>query len=112
MIPTPREARARGTAPVFAALGDETRQAIVSRLTAGGHVSITRLTAGMDVSRQAVTKHLHVLAHAGLARSVHRGRETLWRLEPQRLSDARRYLDLISRQWGAALHRLKKSVED
>jgi len=106
-----RQGRARTTVPVFAALGDETRQAIVSRLSAGGQVSIARLTAGLAVSRQAVTKHLHVLAHAGLTRSVHRGRETLWRLEPRRLSDARRYLDLISKQWDAALHRLKKHVE-
>jgi len=111
MIGTSRHARARTPVPVFAALGDETRLAIVSRLGAGGQFSIARLTAGLAISRQAVTKHLHVLAHAGLARSVHRGRETLWRLEPDRLSDARRYLDLVSRQWDAALHRLKKSVE-
>jgi len=111
MIAASKAGRARAPVPVFAALGDETRMAIVSRLSAGGQFSIARLTAGSAVSRQAVTKHLHVLAHAGLARSVRRGRETPWRLEPDRLSDARRYLDQISKHWDAVLHRLKKAVE-
>lgn len=98
-------------APLFAALGDETRLGLVARLSAGGPVSVTQLTAGSGVTRQAVSKHLRVLAGAGLVRGTRRGRESLWRLEPRRLDDARRSLDLISRQWDQALDRLRTLVE-
>jgi DNA-binding transcriptional ArsR family regulator len=99
-------------APVFAALGDETRLAIVSRLCVDGPQSIVRLTEGSDVSRQAITKHLHALAHAGLVRSKRDGRERIWEMQTRRLSDARRYLDQISAQWDAAIDRLRVLVED
>ena len=99
-------------APVFAALGDETRLRLIARLGADGPLSIARLTAGTTVSRQAVTKHLHVLEDAGLARATRRGREQLWELEPEPLDEARRYLDEISAQWDNALNRLKAFVEE
>lgn len=98
-------------APLFAALGDETRLRVVARLCAGGPMSIARLTAGASVTRQAVTKHLQVLADVGLARSVRLGRESVWELEPQPLDAARQTLDQISAQWDAALGRLKRFVE-
>ena len=69
-------------APVFAALGDETRLRLVARLSSEGPLSIAQLTRGGQVTRQAVTKHLHVLADAGVARSRRRGRERIWELEP------------------------------
>lgn len=75
-------------------------------------MSITRLTAGSHVTRQAITKHLRVMEGAGLVRSNRHGRETVWQLDSQRLEDARRYLDLISKQWDAALGRLRDLVED
>ena len=103
--------RLKGSAPIFAALGDETRLRLVARLGADGPLSIARLTAGTDVTRQAVTKHLYVLADAGLARGTRQGRERLWALEPAPLEDARRFLDLISQRWDEALGRLKASVE-
>ncbi len=108
---TARRAGLEGSAPVFAALGDGTRLSLVARLCREGPLSIVRLTTGGDVTRQAVTKHLHVLADAGLVRSVPLGRERLWELEPDRLEEARRCLDLISRQWDDALGRLKAAVE-
>lgn len=98
-------------APLFAALGDETRLRLVSSLCKGGPTSIARLTEGTDVTRQAITKHLRVMEGAGLVRASWRGRESLWELEPERLEDARRCLDVISKQWDAALGRLKKLVE-
>jgi DNA-binding transcriptional ArsR family regulator len=101
-----------GAAPVFAALGDQTRLRLVARLGAEGPLSIARLTAGTDVTRQAVTKHLQVLAGAGLARSVPHGRERLWQLRPDPLDEARRSLDLISRRWDESLDRLKTAVEE
>jgi DNA-binding transcriptional ArsR family regulator len=75
-------------------------------------MSITQLTAGSNVTRQAITKHLRVLERAGLARSTRQGREMVWRLDQRRLSDARRYLDLISKQWDDALDRLRAFVEE
>jgi DNA-binding transcriptional ArsR family regulator len=99
------------SAPLFAALGDETRLRLVSRLCKHGPLSIANLTVGSDVTRQAITKHLHVLADAGLVRGIRDGRESVWELDPRRLEDARRYLDVISRQWDDALGRLKSFVE-
>jgi DNA-binding transcriptional ArsR family regulator len=99
-------------APLFAALADETRLGIVARLCERGPSSIARLTDGSSVSRQAVTKHLHALAQAGLVRSSRAGRERIWSLEPKRLAEAGRHLEHISRQWDAALLRLKALVED
>jgi len=99
-------------APVFAALGDETRLGIVARLSGGDSISITRLTEGTDVTRQAVTRHLEVLEEAGLVRGTRRGRERLWALEPKRIELARRSLDQISRWWDEKLAALKAKVEE
>ena len=98
-------------APVFAALGDENRLRLLARLVGGEPMSISRLTAGSGITRQGVTKHLRVLADAGLVRSSRRGKESLWRLERKRLEEARHSLDLISRQWDESLARLKLFVE-
>jgi DNA-binding transcriptional ArsR family regulator len=99
------------SAPVFAALGDETRLHLVARLARGEPLSITRLAEGGAITRQAVTKHLHVLAGAGLVQSSRRGREQLWELNPRQLAEARRSLDIIGEQWDSALARLKASLE-
>jgi DNA-binding transcriptional ArsR family regulator len=104
-------AATRNGAPIFAALGDETRLRIVAKLAAGEPLSIVRLTEGEGVTRQAITKHLAVLAEAGLVRDVRRGRERLWALEPSPLETARRYLDLVSQRWDSALARLAAMVE-
>ncbi|HET9835706.1 MAG TPA: metalloregulator ArsR/SmtB family transcription factor [Rhodanobacteraceae bacterium] len=97
--------------PIFAALGDETRLRIIAALCAGGALSIAQLTAGTAITRQAVTKHLHVLAEAGLVHDVKQGRERRWEFEPSKIEEARRSLEAISRQWDQALARLKASVE-
>ena len=104
--------RVRDAAPLFAALGDETRLRLIVRLSSGGPGSITQLSAKSDVSRQAITKHLRVLSDAGLVRSTRRGREQVWDLEPRRLDDAHAYLDRISKQWDEALDRLRTFVEE
>ena len=99
------------TASVFAALGDETRLRLVARLSREGPLSIVQLTQGGHVTRQAVTKHLHVLAEAGIARSRPRGRERIWELEPEALLEARAYLERVSSQWDVVLARLQQFVE-
>lgn len=104
-------AELRRGAPVFAALGHEARLRIVARLCTDGPTSITHLTTGSGVSRQAVTKHLRILEDAGLVRDRREGRESSWELQPDRLDAARRSLDQISQQWGAALERLSAFVE-
>jgi len=103
--------RSEALSGIFAALGDPTRLKLVALLCAGGAFSIARLTASTDISRQGVTKHLRVLADAGVVRDLKRGRERLWQLEPDRLDDARRALEIIGRQWDEALDRHKAFVE-
>lgn len=96
---------------MFAALGDETRLRVVTRLCEEGPLSITRLTEGTNVTRQAVTKHLRVLEDAGVVQSAREGRENVWQLEPRRLAEARRLLDVISLEWDDTLERLRAFVE-
>lgn len=101
----------RAVAPVFAALGEATRLALVARLCSDGPLSIARLSEGTGVTRQAITKHLQTLAEAGLVQSTRAGRERIWELETARLETARRCLDDIGAQWDAAIGRLKAMVE-
>jgi len=99
-------------ATLFAALGDETRLKLVSRLCSEGPLSIVRLSEGTDVTRQGITKHLHALAGAGLVHATRKGRERIWELRPKRIEKAREHLDQISRQWDAALGRLQDFLHD
>src|SRR5262245_24987202 len=108
---SPTTGQVKDAAPLFAALGDETRLRLLVRLASSGPESISRLSERSPVSRQAVRKHLDVLSRAGLVRGSRRGREHIWQIEPARLADARAYLDRIGRQWDDALGRLKRFVE-
>jgi len=98
-------------ATVFAALGDPTRLKLVAVLCAGGACSIAQLTANTAITRQAVTKHLQVLADAGVVRDMKAGRERLWQLDPAQIEEAKRTLEVIGRQWEAALGKLKAFAE-
>jgi DNA-binding transcriptional ArsR family regulator len=100
-----------GAAPLFAALGDESRLRLVTRLSTEGPLSITQLSSGQAITRQAVTKHLRVLANAGVLVDSQRGRERLWQVQPQQLNQARYWLDRISEQWDEAIERLRAHVE-
>ena len=101
----------RAQAPVFAALGDETRLALVAKLCAGSPQSIARLTAGSHLTRQAISKHLRVLQDAGIVGKARVGRESLYAFNPKPIAGARSYLDQVSLQWDEALGRLKSFVE-
>ena len=96
----------------FAALGDPTRLRLVTRMCDLGPSSIARLTAGAEVTRQALSKHLQVLEQAGLARSQRQGREVHWRLVPSALDETRLHLERLAEGWESALGRLKDFVED
>lgn len=100
------------SAPVFAALGDRKRLHVISRLSREGPLSITALTEGAEVTRQAMTKHLNVLAGAGLVRDFHKGREHVWQLRTEQIDKANRALEAISKRWDEALDRLRAMVED
>ena len=97
--------------PVFAALADATRLRLIGRLSSDGPLSITRLSDGTGVTRQAITRHLETLGDAGLVRNTRRGRERVWELDRKRLEKAQRYLDQVAAQWDAAADRLRAFVE-
>lgn len=101
----------RRHAPVFAALGDETRLTLLARLSERTPSSISQLADGSPITRQAITKHLRVLQSVGLVRGEMFGRECLFEFDPKPLMQAKDYLDLVSRQWDEALARLKTLVE-
>jgi DNA-binding transcriptional ArsR family regulator len=96
---------------LFAALGDPTRLALLDRLSDGGPASITTLADRFALTRQGISKHLQVLAAAGVIEGRREGREHVWTINPDRLIEARRHLDLISRDWSSALSRLKSQAE-
>lgn len=98
-------------AHIFAALGDPTRLKLVAALCAGGAFSIAQLTANTDISRQGVTKHLQVLAQAGIVRDIKLGRERHWQLDPAQIEQARQTLEVIGREWDVALGKLKGFAE-
>jgi DNA-binding transcriptional ArsR family regulator len=97
---------------LFAALGDPTRLRLVIRLSRGDSLSITELASGTKMTRQAVTKHLHVLAGAGVAAASRLGREQRWSLDQRQIAQARHFLDRIAQEWDGALARLKAAVEE
>ena len=98
-------------AAVFAALGDDTRLVIVSKLQDGSDRSISKLTEGLSLTRQGVSRHLRVLEKARLVRRRRVGRETRYQLEVEALSRARDYLARASSQWDHTIDRLAKHLE-
>lgn len=99
-------------APLFDALGDPNRLRIVTRLCEGGPCSTVRLTQVIPVTRQAATKHLLLLEAVGLVTSDRKGRERIWRIQPEPLVQASDYLTALSRRWDSAIDRLRAYVED
>jgi DNA-binding transcriptional ArsR family regulator len=95
----------------LAALGEPTRLNLVDRLSDGRERSISQLTTGLGLTRQAVTKHLRVLERAGIVHSQRFGRESRFRIDPEPINDARSYLDSVSARWDDALERLQEHVE-
>ena len=103
--------RVPGPAPVFAALGDPTRLSLLMKLSDGRTRSIAKLSSDTRLTRQAITKHLHVLQDAGLVSSLRVGRESRFAYRPAPIAEARAYLDTVSAQWDDALSRLRAPVE-
>jgi DNA-binding transcriptional ArsR family regulator len=99
-------------AAVFAALGDPTRLSLVAKLSRGRPNSISQLTEGSRLTRQAITKHLRVLESAGIVRCARAGRESMFQFDPKPMAEIKDYLDLVSKQWDHALARLRSFVEE
>jgi DNA-binding transcriptional ArsR family regulator len=111
-MPKPTKRNLTSAALLFAALGDLTRLTLVRQLSEGGPASISVLAERQDMTRQGVTKHLQVLAAAGIIDGSRQGREQVWTLNPKRLGEGRRHLDVIAAGWDEALERFKKLVEE
>jgi DNA-binding transcriptional ArsR family regulator len=109
---SPAHKKRPAPAVLFAALGDNTRLALVTKLGRGQPSSIAELTSGSQLTRQAITKHLRVLQHAGLVHSAREGRESRFELDPRPIEEMQDYLNLVSRHWDEALARLKTFVEE
>jgi DNA-binding transcriptional ArsR family regulator len=99
-------------APVFAALGDKMRLSLVGKLCDGQPYSISQLTKGSKLTRQAITKHLRVLENVGIVHGIRTGRESRFEFDPEPIKEIKEYLDRVSKQWDQALLRLKSFVED
>jgi DNA-binding transcriptional ArsR family regulator len=96
--------------PVFAALGDETRWAILAAL-GEGDASASALAGRLPVSRQAIAKHLGVLQEVGLVEAVRVGREVRFRVLGAELSATARRLDAIGAEWDRRLAMIKEIAE-
>jgi DNA-binding transcriptional ArsR family regulator len=92
--------------PVFAALADPTRRAVVAALAQGGAASATQLAGRFPVTRQAIAKHLQVLSDAGLVASTRAGREVQWSVTPRPLADAAAWMAEVGGQWDRRLEAL------
>lgn len=101
-----------GVAPIFAALGDPCRLSIISRLCNSGPLPTIKLQEKSGVTRQGLTKHLQILANAGLVESFRVGRDRHWQLQPQQLTELRLFLAQVTAEWDDRLNRLKALVED
>jgi DNA-binding transcriptional ArsR family regulator len=109
---SPASTKRRPTAPVFAALGDGTRLWLLAKLSRGERFSISQLTEGSALTRQAITKHLRVLEQVKIVRCTRSGRESLFQFNPEPIEEMKGYLDQVSQQWDQALERLKSFVEN
>ncbi len=106
-----KKAKRQLRAPVFAALGDDTRLSLVAKLCTGQPYSISQLTEGSRLTRQAITKHLRVLEGVGIVHSIYKGRESHFKFDPRPIEETKKYLDGVSKHWDQALNRLKSFVE-
>jgi DNA-binding transcriptional ArsR family regulator len=106
--PAPQSA---GSGDVFAALADPTRRTVLQEVARRGSATATELAPPLAVTRQAVAKHLAVLAHAGLVDARREGRETRYRPTPAPMGDAIGWMAEVGAAWDDRLAALERSVE-
>jgi DNA-binding transcriptional ArsR family regulator len=96
---------------VFGALADPTRREVLRTLARGEEVTASGFAGRLPMTRQAIAKHLAVLDRAGLVHAERVGRETRYRLAPDPLDDADRWIRETGAAWDARLARLKARYE-
>jgi DNA-binding transcriptional ArsR family regulator len=96
---------------VFNALADPTRRRMLERLARGGTLTASGVAEKLPISRQAVAKHLAALRSANLVSSERVGRETQYKLSPDPLDDAARWIQAVSAEWDDRLEALRQSLE-
>ena len=97
---------------VFVALADATRRRVLELLAADGGATATQLAGSFPVTRQAIAKHLQVLADAGLATSERRGRETQWTLTPDALTPAMLWMQSLGGEFEDRLTALQRHLAE
>jgi DNA-binding transcriptional ArsR family regulator len=97
------------TADAFAAIADPTRRGLIETL-ARGPATATRLAGTLPITRQAVSKHLSVLRQASLVGSRRVGRETVYTLQPEALSEVTAWSERVGRDWDRRLAKLGEVV--
>lgn len=96
---------------VFQAIADPTRRSVLELLT-DRELPVGEISGHFAISRPAVSKHLRVLAEAGLVKERKVGRETRYRLEPEPLQELKRWLAYYDRFWDNKLNQLQRLVEE
>jgi DNA-binding transcriptional ArsR family regulator len=96
---------------VFSALSDGTRREVLRSLSEDGPSTSTELAARLPVSRQAVSKHLEVLADAGLVEATVEGRARRFRVTPGPLTDAMDWMVDVGGEWDERLESLRRHLE-
>jgi len=95
---------------VFQAIADPTRRSLL-QLLVDREMPVTAISGHFPMSRTAVSKHLRILAEAGLVKERKVGRETRYRLEPEPLLELKRWLAYYERYWENKMAALKRFVE-
>jgi len=95
---------------VFQAVADPTRRKLLHLLD-GGEQAVGSLSSHFPMSRTAVSKHLRILADAGLVKERRVGRETRYRMDPDPLLELKRWLSYYDRYWENKMAALKLFVE-
>lgn len=106
---------ARSAAPsaaIFAALSDPTRRTILEWLSHEGPATATELARRLPITRQAVVKHARALLDAGVVIRAREGREVRYRLVPEAMTSASRWIDALAARWDGRLDRLRSQVDN
>ncbi|MFD9718631.1 ArsR/SmtB family transcription factor [Streptomyces sp. NPDC059076] len=110
--PQDRVSDEEAVSDVLTALADPTRRRILDALAAhGGRATATVLALELPVSRQAIVKHLGVLARAGLVEGHREGREARYAVAPTRLAATARWMDRLATDWDSRLATIKRLAE-
>jgi len=97
---------------LFHAVADPTRREVLERLRTAGPLSLSEVAEGLPMTRQAVTKHLDLLARSGLVRVTRSGRERLHELDAEPLRALQAWLEPYEAEWDRRLDRLQRHLEE